>query len=298
MTNNKIEAKLLYGATGDMLDRVDRLALESLVENLGFPIEDRGYVAGDYISMTLPGVQVVIAYTDKPFAIRHFRGVTRPPEDEKKRRKVLQRLSNHKASISIVALDRTTGGPVPQGRKQRLVWELVDHILTVAHVDLVQCPGLDRLMTGEEAEDWLTDIVDRIPDFAFEASHDRNSRKAIFMEEPHMSPRVADWLGQKPEDDEEEDLLGDALRAFLAHQDGPETKSLSDTAAGRSALYILSATIMIFALPLGASALTYNALSGGSFRFTAYTMAATGLISVGEKMGLTETAMQLMPFLG
>ena len=90
---------------------------------------------------------------------------------------------------------------------------------------------------------------------------------------------------EDPAEDNPESELQQALDAFLDRQDISRAHRLADTAVGRSSLYVMSATIMVFALPLGATALTYNALSGGSLRATAHMMALTGfglaLMAVG-----------------
>ena len=73
--------------------------------------------------------------------------------------------------------------------------------------------------------------------------------------------------------------------------------ALSDTAAGRASIYALSATIMVFALPVGAGVLTYNALGKGSMRTTAHMMALTGIGTVLMALGLPNPAMALAGFL-
>ena len=295
MQKNKIEARLLYPHCGDLLSRVDIVALRALIRGLDVRVSGIGGESGAYLLLRLPGARLVIAWSGAPLALNAFRGVTRPAESDAARRDVLRRLAGHRSCVTVLAFDH---GPAPMSRglKQRLVWEVTDYLLTLETPDLVQCPGPDRLMTADEAEDWLLGLGDRMPGFSPGHSAESNARKEIFLTDPELSPQARDWLGKRgaraaPED---EDILGEALRAFLDHKTGPDARALRDTAAGRSALYVMSATIMLFALPLGASALTYNALGGGSVRMTAYAMAATGMGSMLDRLGLTDVALAVM----
>jgi len=121
-------------------------------------------------------------------------------------------------------------------------------------------------------------------------------RPQIFKSDPYLSPQIDAWFNPQP------DLVIEAaadphevslLRAFLAHEEGDHIRSLSDTSAGRASLYAMSATIMVFALPVGAGVLTYNALSGGSMRATAHMMALTGIGTALTALGLPNPAMAL-----
>lgn len=106
--------------------------------------------------------------------------------------------------------------------------------------------------------------------------------------EPELSQRMETWLEDSRREPTSADLA--ALRAFFALDDSPEPRRLADTASGRASLYIMSATIGVFALPVGAAVLTYNALSGGSFRATAHAMALTGMFLAMAAAGMPTPA--------
>ncbi len=112
---------------------------------------------------------------------------------------------------------------------------------------------------------------------------------------PHLSADVMEWFEGKPEVADPSGINDDlaVLRKFLALDEGPEPKRISDTASGRASLYLMSATIAVFALPVGASMLTYNALSGGSFRATSHVMALTGIGLALTSLGLPNPAAAL-----
>lgn len=113
-------------------------------------------------------------------------------------------------------------------------------------------------------------------------------RPAHLAVEPTLSRQMETWLDDRDPGPTSEDLA--ALRAFFALDDSPEPKRLAETASGRASLYIMSATIGVFALPVGAAMLTYNALSGGSFRATAHVMALTGMFLAMAAAGMPTPA--------
>ncbi|MDF0600523.1 hypothetical protein P1J78_07260 [Psychromarinibacter sp. C21-152] len=286
---NDTEARLLYASADNVLAEVDAEALQHLVQKCVGPQGDVhiGGRTGDHLVLSGDTVQLVIAFTDVPFALSHFRGMTRPVEEEAQRRDVLRRLAHHRASLSVVALDRQGADRLPDWVKRRLVWEVVDYLLTCAPADLVVCPSRARLMTGEEAETWLSEMTTDMPDLDPAAGPVCNSRKDIFLSDPHLSPEVLAWLNQREAiAPQEEDLWASLVQAFVDQEPAPGDSRLCDTVPGRSALYTMSATVGLFALPLGAALLAFNALTGGSLRATAYGMAATG---IGSALGAFES---------
>ncbi|WP_425050536.1 hypothetical protein [Psychromarinibacter sp. S121] len=290
MRKTHTEARIMYKGKENVLARVDHVALAALERRLGITVEEMAEVEDSQLVMTAPDLRAYISFSPRPFALNRFRGVTRPPEDEAKRREVLRRLATHESILSVVIVDRKGREPAAAGLKMRLTWEIVDYILSLAPADLVLCPGLDRLMTGEEAVGWLNDIGDRVPQFNLGGDSERQWRKEIFLHDPELSAQASAWLRHEDEEnEEEEEIIGAALRAFLDDDPAPGRHHLCDTPAGRSALYVMSLTIGLFALPLGAAALSYNALSGGSVRMTAYAMAATGLGSALETAQVSQT---------
>ncbi len=295
MSKTLIEARLLYAASANQLARVKPLALRSVLEGLGLAVKAARAEPGEYLILDTSAFRVLIAYCGAPFPLSEFHGVTRPPESDAQRRQILSRLANHRASISVAILESPEADDTPQGLKQRTIWEVLDYLLTVTEAELVLCPGLNRVMTAAEADTWLLRAADAAPEVPADAPPERNLRREIFQREPELSGEVREWLEARkaPEEEEQEDILGESLRKFLDHKYEKDARLLNHTAAGRSALYIMSATIMIFALPIGASALTYNALSGGSLRLTAHAMALTGLASAADALGLTETAVRV-----
>ncbi len=124
----------------------------------------------------------------------------------------------------------------------------------------------------------------------------RTARPAYLGYEPQLSPDMLKWFdGDVTAEDTEPHPSRklDAFRAFLALDDSPEPRRIAETASGRASLYLMSATIAVFALPVGASMLTYNALSGGSFRATSHMMALTGIGLALTSMGLPNPAAAL-----
>ncbi len=123
----------------------------------------------------------------------------------------------------------------------------------------------------------------------------RTSRPDLFRTDPALSGDVIEWFTGQSEIDleHEEGRIKEALRAFVDHKEGPDVTSLSDTAVGRASLYVMSATIMSFSLPVGAATLTYTALSGGDFRHTAHMMALTGFSLALAAMGAPSPASAL-----
>lgn len=113
--------------------------------------------------------------------------------------------------------------------------------------------------------------------------------------EPQLSPEVMTWFEGTDTPAELKPVSSDlsALRNFMALDTSKDVKRIADTATGRASLYVMSATIGVFALPLGASMLTYNALSGGSFRATSHMMALTGLGLALSSLGLPSPAAAL-----
>ncbi|MAS53078.1 MAG: hypothetical protein CMJ44_00360 [Pimelobacter sp.] len=284
------EARIMYKGQDNILARVDRVAIAALERRLGITVEDMAETEDEQLVLTSPDLRAYITFSPRPFAISRFRGVTRPLENEEQRRKVLQRLASHQSLLSVMIVDRKGRAPAPAGLKMRLTWEIVDYVLSLAPAELVLCPGLDRLMTGEEAVEWLNGIGTRVPQFDLGGESERQSRKEIFLHDPELSAQASAWLRHEDEEpEEEEEIIGAALRSFLDDDPAPGRQHLCDTPAGRSALYVMSLTIGLFALPLGAAALSYNALSGGSVRMTAYAMAATGLGSALETAQLSQT---------
>lgn len=298
MRKEQIEARLLYAKRGAILDTVEPAALRALLGQMQLQVEEVTVRPGDFIHIATSRVRLMIAYTPAPFALTHFQGVTRPPESEQMRREILGRLATHEASLSVIALDRNGAESESREVKQRLIWEVVDYLLCMHPVDLVQCPGLDRLMTAEEAEEWLDHVGARAGDPEIGVGPARDARREIFLNDPVLSPEIRRWLDQdRARREEDDDLLGGALREFLDLQSAQDAKTITDTAAGRSAVYVMSATIALFALPVGAAMLSYNALSGGSLRASAYAMAGTGIASALEDTALGEAARAALAFL-
>ncbi len=123
----------------------------------------------------------------------------------------------------------------------------------------------------------------------------RSERPPRLSGEPNLSPEIRQWFEgptDEPEIDPEPRQLS-ALRSFLALDESSETKRIAETASGRASLYLMSATIAVFALPVGASMLTYNALSGGSFRATSHVMALTGMFLALAAAGMPNPASAL-----
>jgi len=127
------------------------------------------------------------------------------------------------------------------------------------------------------------------------ANASASNRKAHLFGEPQLSPEIRDWFADTARTDADQFTSSDieVLRAFLALDTSPDVKRMAETATGRASLYLMSATIAVFALPVGASMLTYNALSGGSFRATAHMMALTGIGLALTGMGLPSPAAAL-----
>lgn len=295
-----IEARLLYESPADIFGHIDVQALKHLVRK---SMQDCDEVQvsgrrGEHLLLSTPHMQLLVAYSATPFPLSHFRGVTRPAEEDTERREILRRLAGHRASLSVAVLDPSDRPRLPQWVKKRLVWEVADYLLACAPADLVLAPDQARLMTGDEAIEWLSHLSTDLPQFDPNASPERNARKEIFLSEPQLSPEVLRWLDQRDApQEEEEDLWAALLHAFADEEPKPGDAKLSDTVAGRSALYTMSATIGLFALPLGAAALAFNALTGGSLRATAYAMAAAGIGTALEKLDPDATS-ALFPLIG
>ncbi len=290
MRKEYIEARLLYTGKPDVLSAIETDALCALTGRIHAEVEELTARPGDYIQLAAGNLRLLIAWTGTPIALSRFEGITRPPEDMGVRRGILRRLADHESSLTVVALDRTGASPAPAMLKRRLVWEVVDYLLSVTEPDLVLCPGLDRIMTATEAEDWLMQCGDRLPDLTGTEPPCVDIRRQIFAKDPDLSPEILGWLDAADEHPQRGDeVLGAAIREFLDLDAAKNAAKLTDTAAGRSAAYVICATAALFALPLGAAALSYNALSGGSLRASGYAMAAAGVHSALEDTVVGET---------
>ena len=156
MTQNTtpIEASLLYPQTLAPFDKVDTVALESLFGSLGAPVLNARQHGRDYALFDCATVQIAIVSCDVPFEIEHFEGVLRPQTDPHLRNAVLQQLSGHGSSITVIVAD-ADGVPPGAGDlefKQHICWETLDHLFTSTGPDLLFWSHDDRLMTPAEAE--------------------------------------------------------------------------------------------------------------------------------------------------
>lgn len=294
MRIGKLEAKLLFIDETDALARVDVQALRDVFGAMGHSVLCLGDAENEHVTLTLNALRISIRYRAAPVPLRLFRGVTRPAETEAERKRVLRCLARHRSSLSVTVADRSQKTVIPDPIKRRLVWEVVDHLLTLGTPELVLCPGQDRLMTAEETEDWLGGLDERLPLPHPGALPPPDPRKDLFAKAPQMSGRAAQWLAEGQDIGADTDILGAPLRNFLHTRGETEIESTPRTATGRSALYVMSAAIGVFALPIGAYALAYNALSGGSLRITAQAMAATGVFSAADTAGWTGQALRMV----
>jgi len=124
----------------------------------------------------------------------------------------------------------------------------------------------------------------------------RTPRPAHLCVAPQLSQDVKNWFEGGPATilpKASHSKTHNVLRTFLALDDNAQPRRVSETASGRASIYLMSATIAVFALPVGASMLTYNALSGGSFRATSHMMALTGIGLALGGLGLPNPAAAL-----
>ncbi|MEM1388367.1 MAG: hypothetical protein AAGG54_12215 [Pseudomonadota bacterium] len=290
MPNGPYKAKLLFAAPEPFLSRVETAVLSEQIEALGFEIAAVTEVAGASISFELRDLHLRLGYRAAPVPLRLMREVIANAPDDAARERALGVVARHRANVSIAVSDRAAV-PFQTGEaKRHILWEALDYVMGICEPDMVLTPGLnpqqDRLLNAAETRDWLRDLDERAVRINDLAANPRVHRKSILREEPALSNRAAEWLMP----DEAGGETGDR-RGFSTATDGEGPQDGDDdgvgkTPAGRSALYVMSATIGIYALPLGASALAYNALSGGSFRLTSHAMAATGVFSAVDSTGV------------
>ena len=307
LKSTHVETSLLFKTARAPLGKLNHAALKGLLNSLGLRVGSIRSQANEYILIDCDAVQVLIASCNFPFPLDHFKGVTRPVEASEERETIQRKLAGHQSSLTVIVSDSDR---LPAADTCRLAClETLDFVIAACMPELVFWAENDRLLTPTEAELLIAEI--EMDDHADTDAFDWESIKPSemhaprvgkstrshdqFIRAPDLSNEVMEWFSQvdTPVDPEPENDLQKALTSFLELQGNPRARRLADTAAGRSSLYVMSATIMVFALPVGATALTYNALSGGSLRATAHMMALTGFGLALMAMGMPNPAMAL-----
>jgi hypothetical protein len=310
--NNKMrdkqqtEASLFFHTAPAPLDAVDTVALRALLDDLGVKVESVHRHGCGVIAFEGERLQLLIVGCDVAFPVEHFRGVMRPDEtDNATERAVLATLAAHRSSLTVLVTAQDRVQAVPPEALLSVTWEALDHLMKTTRPDLVFWADDDRLLTPKEAEAVVkahdparaprkrTSARDGAPmlDWSQFPRAEEEQETAHFSDLElgrRVSARARAWIdtGNRGSIPMDQGALRDAMRGFLdLRDDDDEVRSLSDTALGRSSIFVMSATIGVFALPLGAAALTYNALSGGDFRHTAHMMALTGFGLALSAMG-------------
>jgi len=290
LTKSK-EASLLFTQpprleTGPMAE-----AVETLLTSEGLDVAEIRDVPGSYALLTCDTVEVLIAPCAVPFPIDHFKGALRPANATRDGDEVMALLHDHRASVTVLVVERAPAAPVPEARLAALCWQITDFLAAAITPDLVFWCAQDMLYAVEEFED-VADNDDRAtaaqvaPILPMEQDASRASR-ARFYTDPHLTPEAAAWLGTGtagPRD----------ARAESAEAGPPQIADLAETPAGSATVYVMSTTLIIVAFPVGYAMLIFNLMSGGNFRATARAMALTGIAAAASTVvGLPAQAMAL-----
>ena len=307
LNSTHVETSLLFKTARAPIGKLNPTALKGLMTGLGLHVTSIRSQANEYILIDCDAVQVLIASCNFPFPLDHFKGVTRPVEAQDQRENLQRKLANHQSSLTIIVSDSDR---LPAAETCRLAClETLDLLISTCVPDLVYWAENDRLLTADEAELLIAELElndhSAVDDFDWESIKPSELRaprvgnstpnRGQFIHAPDLSNEVMAWFSQveTPPDPDPESDLQKALSSFLDLQGTTRAQRLADTAVGRSSLYVMSATIMVFALPVGATALTYNALSGGSLRATAHMMALTGFGLALTAIGMPSPATAL-----
>ncbi len=303
-----IEASLLFKTSRAPLYMVDHDGLRRLLNGLGMPVRQIRAQADEYLLVDCDQAQILVGCCNFPFPPDHFKGVTRPRESDAVREPIMRAIAGHGSGLTVIVSERDDPDHKALDHKQtRLAClEMLDYLMIGTSPDLVFWAEEDRILSPTEAELMIAEIeLDDEPQFdedAWEVLEDMAEidpiipeRPNFFQSDPMLSEAAMQWFepAEPVIEDAQEIGARAALTTFLDQQSRRDARRLRDSAAGRSSLYVMSATIMIFALPVGATALTYNALSGGSLRATAHMMALTGFGLALMALGMPSPAMAL-----
>jgi len=90
------------------------------------------------------------------------------------------------------------------------------------------------------------------------------------------------------------DALSVVPEGIVSEATHPSEEMPEQDFAGRMTVYVMNATVMVFALPVGLALLLLNILGGENLRTTAHVMALTGVFMA---LGANGDAMSALPFL-
>lgn len=277
-----VEASLLFDSVpGDDLT----LQLPELKRCLGAldaPVRHSRTNPGEHVLLHCDAVQVLIALCSVPFDVEGFEGAVRPERAVESERAVMDRLTRHAASLTVLVTDRPGAARRDSLElKQRICWDVADLMAEAMGAGLVFWSDTDTLYTATE--------------FAAESLAGGAARTAAPAIKLHMP------LHAEPDEDEAVPF-GDSLLAQLTR---PKTRAtsmspewervsrglpatdmddedadeelLDDDLVRKGTTYGLIAILAALNAPVAAGALFYNVARGENAHLTAQVVAVTGL---------------------
>jgi len=194
------EANLLYRDAR----RMDPAAL---VQDFRAAAQDHGVqvvaveqIEDGFVLITCDVVQVLVGTCPDPLPVQHFLDAARPRAAQFGDTVILDRLTRHQSSVTILVMDLAGEGmrfgPVHERLKRTLCWELTDCLLTESTPELVFWCDTDTMYAAEEferASAYLAAQDDQIWG-GVDVPGERSSVPTHFREQPIVTDQALAWI--------------------------------------------------------------------------------------------------------
>lgn len=182
---------------------------ETMVDNMQETVADHGFFIysaevddSGFMMLTCDGMQILVAFSEDPLPVEHFRSVNRPITARTGEDAMICRLGQHATNATILVMDTALGDgsglSVTDQARAEVCWDLTDCLSDMTGPDLVFWCASDTLYTAEEFEDACADkalesVYGEMP--APEVlSIDARRLPEHFLTDPMMSAATLDWL--------------------------------------------------------------------------------------------------------
>ncbi len=146
-----IEASLLFSRTPRRDIGEDATEIRTRLGALGCPVRQTRVVPGEHLLLHCDTVQVLLAYCAVPFDIEDFQGAARPDHAMEDDARILDRLSAHRSSMTVLVADHPSAAARETlAQKRRLCWEVIDIVAGALDADLVFWTDSDTIYSPAE----------------------------------------------------------------------------------------------------------------------------------------------------
>lgn len=194
------EANLLYKTAQSPSFDTLLADLEAVIAINGETLRQLEPIDSVFTLLSCDSVQVLLAFSAEPLSVEHFLGAERPVATSIADSEILARLTDCRASATVLVLDQDPNNPnfgaAHEALKRAICWDVTDCLYNGTEADLVFWADTDTLFAAEEFERASSYLAHQ--DRASGAAHDEFGLPRIpdhFSREPVVTETVLSRIG-------------------------------------------------------------------------------------------------------